>query len=562
MPVEEQETAATTLPLLRGREGFSALPMARNTPVGMLMVAGEARTRDGLTVQRCLCGCSQASCAEEADVDVRYLHDEANFAAGACVLQGRYFFPPFDELRAASARRKVGNTEQYRQAYVRGYLPKGAPMNPAEYDEWTSWAEFTGNGHYQSDRELFDGLLALDLNSLGLLPKPERRRVLLLSRYWGGIKSKAAQLGIPEAQIPDRMGEIVSALNAAAPDRPRKGAGESTGTGAAGGGYGSKLPQKLTLAEQAKTLVNSVTLWMPTGGEIQRELINGFYHSVWELLDRQDTLHGNGYQSVQDAVLDPLADVKPELVTEFIRQHDGVARHKRGARNWMQAYSLWYAEQHKRFINWSSAGLGKTRTIPALVHAHDIRLTILFSPKAISNEHNPQLASELLLEDPLATLHYSDAGVPADLDPARHHYFVCNPEKLQQEAKTQAMIDAMLALNPGLLVFDEAHLLVSSGLVDPETDETETDTKYKPRMPAHDGGAWRRLNSPKKPPTMRLFITCAPAATARRISRRSAWPRLCTLAPPCTTSASRSTCTTPSLPTRFSRTTTASTPGT
>ena len=104
--------------------------------------------------------------------------------------------------------------------------------------------------------------------------------MLLLSRHWGGIKGKAAQLGIPEAQIPDRMGEIVSALNAAAPDRPRKGAGESTGTGAAGGGYGSKLPQKLTLAEQAKTLVNSVTLWMPTGGEIQRELINGFYHSV------------------------------------------------------------------------------------------------------------------------------------------------------------------------------------------------------------------------------------------------------------------------------------------
>ena len=355
MPVEEQEIAATTLPLLRGRESFSAVPMARNTPVGMLMVAGEARTRDGLTVQRCLCGCNQSSCAEEAVVEVRYLHDEANFAAGACVLQGRPFFPPFDELRAASARRKVGNTEQYRQAYVRGYLPKGAPMDPAQYDEWISWAEFTGNGDYQSDRELFDGLLALDLNSLGLLPKPERRRVLLLSRHWGGIKGKAAQLGIPEAQIPDRMGEIVSELNAAAPDQPRKGAGESTGTGtgtgAAEGGYGSKLPQKLTLAEQAKTLVNSVTLWMPTGGEIQRELINGFYHSVWELLDRQDTLHGNGYQSVQDAVPYPLADVKPELVTEFIRQHDGVARHKRGARNWMQAYSLWYAETHKRFIN-------------------------------------------------------------------------------------------------------------------------------------------------------------------------------------------------------------------
>ena len=45
--------------------------------------------------------------------------------------------------------------------------------------------------------------------------------------------------------------------------------------------------------------------------------------------------------------------------------------------------------------------MGKTRTIPAHVHARDIRLTILFSPKAISNEHNPQLGAELLIEDPL-----------------------------------------------------------------------------------------------------------------------------------------------------------------
>ena len=478
---KEQEAPTAPLPLLRGREGFPCQPFAPHTTIGMLVVASEPHEQDGLLVQRCLCGCNRSCCAEQADVDVRYLHDETNFVSGECVLRGPAFFPPFDELRAAAARRRVTTTEQYRQAYVRGYLPKAAPMDPTEYPEWTSWSDFTGQAAYQSERELFDGLLALDLNSLGLLPKPERRRVLLLSRHWSGIKKKAAEMGIPEAQIPGRLGEIVAALEAAATDRPGRGDGSGAGNSSARTGS-TMAAQKLTLADQAKVLVSSVTTWLPSSAEMQREIINGFYHSVWELLDRHDTLDGNGYQTVQDTVLELLAEVKPALVTEFIRQHDGVLRHKRDSRNWMQAYSLWHAESHKRFINWSSAGLGKTRTIPALVHMHDIRLTILFSPKAISNEHNPQLATELLIEDPRAALHYSDNGVPAHLDPSRHHYFICNPEKLQQEAKTRAMVDAMLRLRPCLLVFDEAHLLVSSDLVNPETGETEADTKYKPRM--------------------------------------------------------------------------------
>jgi hypothetical protein len=44
------------------------------------------------------------------------------------------------------------------------------------------------------------------------------------------------------------------------------------------------------------------------------------------------------------------------------------------------------------------------------------------------------------------------------------------------------MIDALIAHRPGLIAFDEGHLLVSCNLVDPELGEKTSDTKYKPRM--------------------------------------------------------------------------------
>lgn len=103
---------------------------------------------------------------------------------------------------------------------------------------------------------------------------------------------------------------------------------------------------------------------------------------------------------------------------------------------------------------------------------------ILFSPKKITNEDNPQLAAEMQVEDPLAVLHFSDHGVPETLESGKHHYFICNSEKLQQGPKTIAIIDALIAHRPGLVVFDEGHLLVSSNLVDGST----RDAKFKPRM--------------------------------------------------------------------------------
>ncbi len=476
------EPSTASLPLLRGPDTAPGLPMQVRTSIGMLMVTGEARERDGVIVQRCLCGCSQPSCAEAADVDTRFLNLYANSPGQDCALQGVAFYPDFHALKSSVLACGVKTADDYRRMLTRGYFPKGTPVDPSAYEEWAGWGSFLDNPAYQSNKELFDALLAMDLHSLGLLPRPERRRVLLLSQLWTNLRAKATEMGILENQIPDRLKEIMGALQDAPPDRARA-VTSGSGTGGSTTSTSPDVPAPLTLHDQGKALVHSVTTWFPSGGDLQRELIRGFFASVWEMLDKQDQIHGSGgYAAVEEHVLEPLAAVKPELVAEFIRQHDGVSRHKRGTRNWMQAYSLWYSESHRRFINCSSAGLGKTRTIPTLVTLHDIHFTIFFSPKAISNAHNPQLHDEILQEDATALLYYSDDGVPTHLAPGFHHYFFVNPEKLQQETKTLALIDAMLALGPGLLVFDEGHLLVSSNLVDPESGEEKRDTRFNPRM--------------------------------------------------------------------------------
>jgi hypothetical protein len=475
-----------TLPLIKGDGTSPSTALKVETTLGMLMVAGEPETRDGLIFQRCLCGCNRNSCIGEADFDVRFLNNPNNFATGACHLQGKRFFPAFEVLRDAVRSAGICNTSQYRKAYSRRLLPKGSPSDPTEYEVWTSWADFTGVDEYHSERELFDGLLALDLDKLGLLPRPDRRRVLVFSKYWASIKRKAAELKIDEKDIPDRLADIVACLR---PDRSAyeeaAGAGSSSRGGGGGGrgtGSGTRTPAPLSLSEQSAVLVDSVTIWLPFGPEIQREMINGFFANVWETLDREDTLRGNGYEAVSEHILRPLLGLKPDLVAEFEEQYRGVLKYRNGQRNWMQAYNLWYSESHTRYINWSSAGLGKTRTVPALSSIHDIRLTVLFSPKAITNEHNPQIPEELNIEDPLAVIHYSDYGVPKEFERGKHHYFVANPEKLQLGQKTIEMIDALMKHRPGLFVFDEAHLLVSTNLVDPETGDTKKDANYKPRM--------------------------------------------------------------------------------
>jgi hypothetical protein len=484
-------------PLIRGISGFSEAPFDAYSEVGSLLVKGDPTERNGITVQRCMCLCGCAGCVDEADVDIRFLHNPANFESDSCPLKTKASLPPFADLMAVCRERRIRSADDYVSALVRGYLPAGAPGSPTGYDEWTSWGDFLGELGYFSDRELFDGLLALDLDNLGLLPRPDRRRVLLFSKYWASIKGKAHELGIKEADIPDHLAEIVECLRPSGDffDRDGPSDGSSSGSGSSGSGdwnsgkkASASAESSLHLTSPNSVLINSVTIWLPTGSEMQRELINGFFHNVWETLDKEDTNGRDGLALIEETILKPLEPVKPELVEEFHRQYTGVKRHKIKGRNWMQAYSLWYSESHMRFINWSSAGLGKTRTIPAIVSEFDISLTVFFSPMAISNEHNPQLASELVLEDPLAVLHYSanymekETMKLLEMETGKHHYFIVNPEKLQLGTKTRAIVDYLMSLKPGLIVFDEGHLLVSTGLVEPETGESTTDPVYRPRM--------------------------------------------------------------------------------
>ena len=471
------------LPLLVGHDGSPESPLDEDTPCGMLVVRGKPHSRDGIVAQRCLCGCSQRACGLESDVDVRFLNDSSNFESGECVFRGPLFWPPYAEVVEAARSRGITDTAKYREAFARGYLPRCSPFDPSEYKEWISWADFTGIPNYHSDAELYNGLIALDLNELALLPTPELRRFLLSCAYWASIRAKAAEMGIAETDIPANIGRIADALSCGS----HKESGPRMPTPADMGGASvtspaAPIPQSLTLADRAKVLVNTVTKWLPNSLELQQEIITGFYCNAWELLDRQDAAAGNGFECVRTAILDKLVDVKPQLVIEFLRQYDGAAAFHINGRNWMQAYSLWYSEDHRRFINWSSAGLGKTRTVPAIVAKYDIRFTVIFSPKKITNNKNPQLSFELLTEDQAAVIHYSDYGVPTFLAPGKHHYFVCNSEKLQQGPKTRRMVDALIAHHPGFVVFDEGHLLVSCNLIDPELGEKVSDTKYKPRM--------------------------------------------------------------------------------
>jgi len=167
------------LPLLVGRDGFPETPLKEDSSRGMLVVRGEPHLRDGIVVQRCLCGCSQRACGLESDVDVKFLNDPSNFETGDCVFRGPSFFPPYAEVVEAARAQGITDTAKYREAFARGRLPRCSPFDPSEYREWISWADFTGIPNYHSDAELYDGLIALDLHELALLPTPELRRFLL-----------------------------------------------------------------------------------------------------------------------------------------------------------------------------------------------------------------------------------------------------------------------------------------------------------------------------------------------------------------------------------------------
>src|ERR1700731_2328450 len=123
----------TSLPLLVGQEGFSSTPIAQDTRLGTVVVMDAAKERDGLLVQRSMCGCSGRGCGEWADVDTRLLNDPSHFRRGECPFQGRPFFPPFGTVMAMVRRLRIANDAEYRSAHNRDKLPKYSPRDPREY---------------------------------------------------------------------------------------------------------------------------------------------------------------------------------------------------------------------------------------------------------------------------------------------------------------------------------------------------------------------------------------------------------------------------------------------
>jgi len=109
--------------------------------------------------------------------------------------------------------RGITDTAKYREAFARGHLPRCSPFDPSEFQEWVSWADFTGIPNYHSDAELYNGLIALELNELALLPTPELRRFLLSCDYWASIRAKAAEMGIADSDFPANIGRIAEALS-------------------------------------------------------------------------------------------------------------------------------------------------------------------------------------------------------------------------------------------------------------------------------------------------------------------------------------------------------------
>src|ERR1035441_5213206 len=139
------------LPLLVGRDGFHETPLDEESCRGMLVVRGKPHLREGVLAQRCLCGCSQRACGLESDVDVRFLNDPSNFEAGECLFRGPLFCARYAEVGDVATSSEIWTAQKYREALVRGNLPRCSPFDPSEYKEGISWAEFTGIPNYRSE---------------------------------------------------------------------------------------------------------------------------------------------------------------------------------------------------------------------------------------------------------------------------------------------------------------------------------------------------------------------------------------------------------------------------
>jgi hypothetical protein len=483
------------LPLVKGPSGTAPALYKKGDRRGPILVVDPPRRRQGEVVYSAVCQCGQANCPAKADVDAAFLSSiPANSPRGNCVFQMSTAFVPYDDWLVAFGKLGINTEDKYAEVLRRGKMPKGSPIDPTIYPDFTAWSTATGDADYHSNAELLSFLSIIDQQAFDLMPKSIRYRFLAHQRYYDRLVKKGTEMGFEESEvfsnvsnIRRKLAEEVSAKAASYGPQYGPGSGRVVVSGmvilpAASlpqssishtppqsaspsepqrSSTPSEYPHKVAdLTEMRKSVEWTSHVYEAVGGDLAEDTWYDWVANMWEKLGHASAMHGDaGVDTFRSQVLSNHNGTAKKLSDQFNDQYAQVLPYKVNGRNWMQAYALWYGLNNRRWINYSDAGIGKARTIPALVSALDISVTVYVAPLRIITKSNDQFAREVSFEDPCARIVFPEDVIPTVLDPQYHYYILVNPEKFQLGEQSQRIIDQLLSLSPRLVVYDEAHLV-------------------------------------------------------------------------------------------------------
>jgi superfamily II DNA or RNA helicase len=119
--------------------------------------------------------------------------------------------------------------------------------------------------------------------------------------------------------------------------------------------------------------------------------------------------------------------------------------------NLMQRYVAYKLQQNRKWCNWSGTGAGKTGSAGLASYVIDSRLTLVLCP----NSTVRQWADELGMA-------FKKCRTVIDATKASRgqgSFLILNYEKLQSEKRSAALVQAIVGLNPDLVVLDEVQLI-------------------------------------------------------------------------------------------------------
>jgi superfamily II DNA or RNA helicase len=117
----------------------------------------------------------------------------------------------------------------------------------------------------------------------------------------------------------------------------------------------------------------------------------------------------------------------------------------------MQRYVAYKLQHKRKWCNWSGTGAGKTGSAGLASYVIDSRLTVVLCP----NSTVKQWADELGLA-------FKKCRTVSDATKAsrgKGSFLILNYEKLQSEKRSAALVQAIVGLNPDLVVLDEVQLI-------------------------------------------------------------------------------------------------------